>query len=63
MEGEAWKHVCVIANSADSKSNDFVLPDGPWHIALDANGAPKEDKVVEGTARVRSRSGMILYQE
>ena len=62
LEGETWKHVCVIANGADSASYDFVLPDGSWHIALDANGASKEDKVVEGTVRVPARSGMILYQ-
>jgi pullulanase len=63
LEGETWKHVCVIANSADSMSYDFALPDGPWHIALDATGAPKEDKVVEGTIRVPSKSGMVLYQQ
>jgi pullulanase len=63
LDGEAWKHVCVIANSADSASYAFVLPDGPWHIALDANGAPKEDKVVDGTVSVPAKSGLILYQE
>jgi pullulanase len=63
LEGEAWKHVCIIANSADATSFDFTLPDGPWHIALDATGKPKQDIIAEGTTHVRAMSGMILYQE
>jgi len=62
LPGEAWKHVCVIANSSDNLSYDFALPARPWHVALDANGAVTEERVVEGTLRVRYKSGMILYQ-
>lgn len=62
LPGESWKHVCVIANSSDTVSPDFALPDGPWHVALDASGAVKDERVVEGTVRVRYKSGMILYQ-
>jgi hypothetical protein len=62
LPGESWKHVCVIANSSDTVSSDFALPGGPWHVALDASGAVKDERVVEGTVRVRYKSGMILYQ-
>ncbi len=63
VPGETWKHVCVIANSADAISSDFALPAGPWHVALDATGAVKDERVVEGTVRVRYKSGMVLYQQ
>jgi pullulanase len=62
VPGETWKHVCVIANSADAMSYDFALPDGKWHVALDASGAVKDERVVEGTVSVRYKSGTILYQ-
>ena len=29
LPGEPWRHVCVIANSADNLSYDFALPAGP----------------------------------
>ena len=63
LEGEPWKHVCVIANSADFMSFDFALPAGSWHVALDADGAVKDERAVEGAVRVRYKSGMILYQQ
>ena len=62
VAGESWKHVCVMANSADVTSSDFTLPAGQWRVALDANGAVKDERVVEGTVHVRYKSGMILYQ-
>jgi pullulanase len=62
LDGETWKHVCVIADAADFLSYDFALPAGPWHVALDLNGAVTDERVVEGTIRVRYKSGMILYQ-
>jgi len=62
LPGEPWRHVCVIANSADNLSYDFALPAGPWHVALDATGALTTDRIVEGTLRVRYKSGIILYQ-
>ncbi len=62
LPGETWKHVCVIANSDDKLSYDFALPAGPWHVAFDADGAITDERVVEGTIRVRYKSGMILYQ-
>ncbi len=63
LPGETWKHVCVIANSSDDASYDFSLPVGSWHVALDADGAVRAERVVEGTVRVRYKSGMVLYQE
>jgi pullulanase len=63
LPGETWAHACVIANSDDAKSYDFGLPAGPWHVALDADGAVKGERVVEGTVRVRYKSGMVLYQQ
>jgi pullulanase len=63
VPGETWKHVCVIANSADVLSSEFALPAGPWHVALDASGAVKDERVVEGTVSVRHKSGMVLYQK
>ena len=63
LPGETWKHVCVIANSADTISSDFALPAGPWHVALDATGVVKDERVAEGTVRVRYKSGMVLYQQ
>ena len=63
LPGETWKHVCVIANSDDTASPDFALPAGSWHVALDANGAVKEDRIVDGSVRVRYKSGMVLYQQ
>jgi len=62
LPGETWKHVCVIANGSNFLSNDFALPAGQWHVALDETGAVKADRVVTGTAHVRYKSGMILYQ-
>lgn len=62
LEGEPWKHICVIVNSADSLSYDVALPPGPWHVALDDTGAVPKERIVEGTANVRYKSGMILYQ-
>ena len=59
---ETWRRVCVIANSSDAMSYDFALPAGPWYVALDAGGAVKDEHAVEGTVRVRYKSGMILYQ-
>ena len=58
----SWKHVCVIANSSDDASYDFALPAGSWHVALDADGAVKADRPVDGSVRVRYKSGMVLYQ-
>ena len=63
LTGETWAHVCVIANSDDSASLDFTLLPGSWHVALDADGAVKEDRIVDGSVRVRYKSGMILYQQ
>jgi pullulanase len=62
LPDETWRHVCVIANSADELNYDFALPAGPWHVAFDVNGAVTSDRIVEGTVRVRYKSGMILYQ-
>jgi hypothetical protein len=62
LPGETWRRACVIANSADTLSYDFALPAGPWHVALDASGALTSDRIVEGTLRVRYKSGIILYQ-
>ncbi len=63
IEGETWKHVCVVANSSDTLSSDFALPAGPWHVAFDYNGAVTDERVIEGTVRVRYKSGVILYQQ
>lgn len=61
VESETWKRVCVIVNSADVISTDVSLPPGTWHVAFDKNGAA-DNHPVEGTVRVRYKSGMILYQ-
>jgi hypothetical protein len=63
LPSETWRHACVIANSADELSYDFALPIGPWHVAFDGSGAVTGDRIVEGTVRVRYKSGMILYQQ
>jgi len=52
----------VLVNAADFISTDFTLPPGTWHVAFDQTGAVQQDRTVEGTARVRYKSGMILYQ-
>src|SRR5205085_211906 len=57
LPGETWKHVCVIANSADAINSDFALPAGRWRVALDASGAVKDERIVEGTVNVRYKSG------
>ena len=62
LDGETWKQICVVVNAADFMSTDFALPAGQWHVAFDAGGAVGEERVVEGTVRVRYKSGMILYQ-
>ena len=62
LDGEPWKHVCVIANSADT-AQGIALPEGKWHVAFDAGGPVKEERVAEGTVSVRNKSGMILYQQ
>jgi pullulanase len=63
LDGESWKQVCVLVNAADSISTDVKLPPGQWHVAFDQSGAVQQDRTVEGTARVRYKSGMILYQQ
>ncbi len=63
LPGETWRQVCVIANSADELGYDFALPAGPWHVAFDVNGSVTSNRVVEGTVRVRHKSGMILFQQ
>jgi len=62
VEGESRKQVCVIVNAADSSSADVALPAGEWHIAFDGNGAVKDSRLVQGTTRVRNKSGQILFQ-
>ncbi len=61
VEGEPWKQVCLLVNAADAISSDVALPSGPWHVAFDHHGAA-DGRVVEGTVRVRYKSGLILYQ-
>lgn len=62
LDNEPWKQVCVLVNAADHMSADFALPSGAWHVAFDYNGAVTAERVVEGTVRLRYKSGMILYQ-
>ncbi len=62
VEGESWKQVCVIANAADSVSAEVSLPPGIWQVAFDQNGSVKGDQLLQGVARVRHKSGIILYQ-
>lgn len=62
VEGEPWKNICVMANAHDSRSVEVSLPAGVWHVALDHRGRLAEPRTVEGTVRVRYKSGMILYQ-
>jgi pullulanase len=63
VDGESWKQVCVLVNAADFISADFTLPPGIWHVAFDQTGTVTEPRTAEGTARVRYKSGMILYQQ
>ncbi len=58
---ETWKQVCVVVNAADDASSAVMLPAGTWHVACDHNGAA-DNRTVEGSVRVRYKSGMILYQ-
>ncbi len=62
LEDESWENVCVLVNVADSMSADFALPPGPWRVAFDHRGAVTDERGVEGTVRVRYKSGIILYQ-
>jgi len=61
LDNESWKQVCVVANSADSISQEIVLPPGTWRVAFDAGG-PADNRELTGSVRVRYKSGMILYQ-
>ena len=63
LDGESWKQVCVLVNTADFLSSDFKLPPGMWHVAFDEGGAVQQDRTVEETAHVRYKSGLILYQQ
>jgi len=62
VPGESWKQVCVILNAADTISAEVALPEGQWRVAFDKDGPTKSEQVVSGTARVRYKSGMILFQ-
>lgn len=62
VEGEPWKQVCVIVNSADAISAEVKLPPGVWQIALDHTGAAKSQQLAQGSVRVRYKSGVILFQ-
>lgn len=61
LDGEPWKQVCVVANSADSISQEIALPPGTWRVAFDAAGTA-DNREVTGSVRIRYKSGMILYQ-
>jgi pullulanase len=63
LDGESWKQVCVIANTADFISAEVTLPPGQWYVAFEQNGAVTESHTADGTVRVRYKSGMILYQQ
>lgn len=63
LDGETWKQVCVIANTADFISAEVALPPGQWHVAFDQSGTVTEPRTAEDTIRVRYKSGMILYQQ
>ncbi len=62
VTGETWSQICVVVNAADSENMDIGLPPGPWHVALDHHGAIIGERVIEGTVRVRYKSGQILFQ-
>ncbi|MCG3150225.1 MAG: Pullulanase [Verrucomicrobiae bacterium] len=62
VAGETWQQVCVIFNAADSISAEVTLPTGQWRVAFDKDGPVQNGQTVTGTARVRYKSGMILWQ-
>jgi pullulanase len=61
VSDETWKQVCVVVNAADDVSSAVILPPGTWRVACDHSGAA-DNRTVEGSVRVRYKSGMILYQ-
>ncbi len=61
IPGETWKRVCVLMNCDDHENAEFVLPDGPWSVAMDERGASAE-RAVTGKVNVRQKSGMVLFQ-
>lgn len=62
VAGEPWKQIAVIANANDSLGVEVTLPPGHWHIAFDHAGPGKPGATLTGKARVRYKSGMVLYQ-
>jgi hypothetical protein len=62
VKGETWSQICVVVNTSDSENMDVGLPPGPWHVALDHHGAIIGERVIEGTARIRYKSGQVLFQ-
>ncbi len=62
VAGETWRQVCVVVNASDTQSVDLGLPPGPWHVAVDHHGAIIGERVIEGTVRVRHKSGQVLFQ-
>ena len=63
VAGESWKQICVAANAADHLSVELPLPPGRWQVAFDHQGRVTVPLTVEGTVRVRYKSGLILYQD
>jgi len=63
VEGESWKQISVAANAADHLSVELQLPPGRWRVVFDHNGVVAAPRFVEGTVRVRYKSGLILCQE
>ncbi|MEI6085709.1 MAG: alpha-1,6-glucosidase domain-containing protein, partial [Verrucomicrobiota bacterium] len=63
VAGETWKQVCVILNAADNSSAEVVLPAGQWQVAFDKDGPAQDRPTLTGSIRVRSKSGLILYQK
>jgi pullulanase len=63
IRGENWKRACVVLNSADSNDADVTLPGGEWQVALGPNGVPESQLVLSDKVTVRSKSGIVLYQE
>jgi pullulanase len=61
VPGETWKHVCVVMNSDNSGSAEFILPSGVWSLAMDERGAAPS-RSVSGKLSVRYKSGVVLYQ-
>jgi pullulanase len=62
IEGETFKKVCVLLNSANKGHAEFKLPPGKWQVLYDEKGAVSSSRTESGEVKVRWKSGLILAQ-